>query len=96
MSDLQSILCTSITMFGEVIEYVIMIRILFSIFNVSYNNPFMRFLYMITEPFLAPARELMERIFKRPMMIDFSPILVWVFVDIAVMLLCQLVTFIIK
>ncbi len=95
MSDLQNILCTSIVILGEIIEYIIMIRIILSIFNVSYDNPVMRFLYVLTEPIMAPVRGLIEKIFKRPMMIDFSPILVWVFIDIAVSLLCELVRFII-
>lgn len=95
MSDLQNILCTSIIILGNFIEYIIMIRILFSIFNVSYDNPIMRFLYALTEPILAPARALIESVFKRPMMIDFSPIIVWLLLDIVVSLLCQLVRFII-
>ena len=95
MSDLQNILCISVTMLGEVIEYVIMIRILFSIFNVSYDNPIMRFLYTVTEPILSPARALLERIFRRPMMLDFSPVVVWLFLDVAVSLICRLIRFII-
>jgi len=46
------------------------------------DNVVVRFIYQVTEPILAPARELID---KTPiggnMMVDFSPIIVWLVID---------------
>ena len=41
----------------------------------------MEFIYSITEPILAPARGFLNKIFKGRLMVDFSPILVWIVMD---------------
>ncbi len=65
---------------SEVVEYLILVRIILQIFNVPYNK-FTNFIYSVTEPVLAPARQLLSRIFGRQLMVDFSPILVWCVLD---------------
>ncbi|BCV20904.1 YggT family protein [Moorella sp. Hama-1] len=56
----------------EVLNWLIIARILISWFPHDPNNPIMRFIYEITEPVLAPFRRLMPR---TTMPIDFSPII---------------------
>lgn len=77
---MDNIIARAILILSEVIENLILIRIILQIFNVPYNK-FVAFIYSVTEPILAPARELLNRIFKRRLMVDFSPMLVWVLLD---------------
>ena len=77
---MDNIIAKAILILSEVIENLILIRIILQIFNVPYNK-FVEFIYSVTEPILAPARELLNRIFKRRLMVDFSPMLVWVLLD---------------
>lgn len=72
---------TAISYFISVINFLIIARALFSWFSRDYSNPIYNFLYQITEPILAPFRLLQEKIgFKG--MIDFSPILAIITLDI--------------
>lgn len=75
-----SIIARAVVILSEIIEYLILIRIILQIFNLPYNI-FVNFIYSVTEPILAPARELLNRIFKGRLMVDFSPILVWMLMD---------------
>jgi YggT family protein len=60
-------------------SFLIFLRIIFSWGMVSYTNRFMRFLFNVTEPLLAPLRRLVPRVGA----FDISPIvaflIVWVF-----------------
>ncbi|AKX93611.1 YggT family protein [Neomoorella thermoacetica] len=56
----------------EVLNWLIIARILISWFPHDPNHPIMRFIYEITEPVLAPFRRIMPR---TTMPIDFSPII---------------------
>ena len=78
---MKEILITAVICMGEAVEFIIMLRILLSIFNLSYNNPLMRFAYTVTEPILAPVRGILNRIVRRPVMLDFSPVIVWLLMD---------------
>lgn len=72
---------TAISYFISVINFLIIARALFSWFSRDYSNPIYKFLYQITEPILAPFRLLQEKIGFRGM-IDFSPILAIITLDI--------------
>ena len=61
----------------EVLQYAIIARALLSWF-LRPENRFYRFLYMMTEPIVAPFRNLINRFAKRPMMMDFSTILAYI------------------
>ena len=74
------IIVRAVLILSEVIEYLILIRIILQMFNLPYNR-FVNFIYSVTEPILAPAREFLNKIFKTRLMVDFSPILVWVLLD---------------
>lgn len=75
------ILKVTITKFIGVINFLIIARALFSWFSRNYSNPIYNILYQLTEPILAPFRLLQEKIGVRGM-IDFSPILAILFLDI--------------
>lgn len=74
------VIARAVMVLAEVIDYLILIRIILQMFNLPYNK-FVAFIYSITEPILAPARELLNKIFKRQLMVDFSPIVVWLVLD---------------
>ncbi len=92
---MKEILIIAISVMGEAVGFIIMLRILLSIFNLSYDNPLMRFAYALTEPILAPIRGLINSFFKRPVMLDFSPVIAWFLIDyLIVPLLIRFVNFI--
>ncbi|SKC87313.1 YggT family protein [Maledivibacter halophilus] len=71
----------AIMTFIRVINFLIIARALFSWFSRDYSNSIYNFLYQITEPILAPFRLLQEKLGIRGM-IDFSPILAIISLDI--------------
>lgn len=77
---MDNIIARAVLILSEVIEYLILIRIILQLFNLPYNR-FVNFIYSVTEPILAPAREFLNKIFKTRLMVDFSPMLVWVLLD---------------
>lgn len=67
------------------IQYAIFIRAIISWFPISRDNPLIRLLYQITEPLLAPVRNLLTRLMSRSgryMMIDFSGIIVFLLIGL--------------
>lgn len=77
---MDNIIARAVLILSEVIDYLILIRIILQMFNLPYNV-FVNFIYSVTEPILAPAREFLNKIFKTRLMVDFSPILVWLVMD---------------
>ena len=77
---MENIIIRAVIILSEVVEYLILIRLILQIFNMPYNK-FVSFIYSVTEPILGPAREFLNKIFKRQLMVDFSPILVWCLLD---------------
>jgi len=66
-----------------IIQYAIFIRAIISWFPVSRDNPLVRLLYQITEPLLAPVRNMLYRLMSgRYMMIDFSGVIVFFIIGI--------------
>lgn len=65
----------SIDLFFYIIELLIFARIIFSFLNIGPYNALGRIIYELTEPILAPARELIYRIGIDTGMLDFSPII---------------------
>jgi YggT family protein len=71
----------SIAKFIEVINFLIIARVLFSWISRDISNPIFRILYQLTEPILAPFRSLLSRLGVGGM-IDFSPILAILALDV--------------
>jgi len=66
-------------------------RVIISWLPLDYSNPIVRFLYTFTEPVLAPFRNFLLRFrFFQSLPIDFSPLLVFVLLDIIRSLLIQI------
>ncbi len=60
--------------FMDILELLILIRVLLSYIPSIRNNNIVRLIYQLTEPILTPVRELLFRIGLNRGMIDFSPI----------------------
>lgn len=70
----------------DLMSLAIVARILMSWFRSSQSGPIYKFLYDVTEPILGPARRLIPPVG----MIDFSPLLVLILMDVAQNLIIRL------
>lgn len=76
----MGLLKASIVQFLNIIVYMILVRAVLSWFIKDLNNPVVRFLFEVTEPLLAPFRELQHRIGITGGL-DFSPILLFLVIQ---------------
>lgn len=76
------LLYKSITILLNIIETLIVVRILFSFLNINKPNIITKFVYEMTEPVLGPARELIQSLGIKTGMFDFSPLLAILFLRI--------------
>lgn len=70
----------SLIQFLNIIVYMILVRAVLSWFVRDLNNPVIRFLFEVTEPLLAPFREIQNKIGITGG-IDFSPILLFLVIE---------------
>ena len=91
-----NILTTSVVFLGEIISNLFLIRALLSwIVAPGTDNIIVNFVYSVTEPFVAPVRNLMLRYSKGNMMFDFSLVIAWLLMDhIVIPLLIRLINYI--
>ncbi len=71
------IIFQSLSVFVEILDYLILARVFLSWIPIGRSNPIIRFVYALTEPILAPIRNMLQ---KSPlggpgMILDFSPII---------------------
>ncbi len=74
----------------QVYSVIILARVLLSWFpNVDYGNPLIRLLFDITEPVLAPVRDLLRQAMPQSggMMLDFSPLVVLLVIQVLLVLM---------
>lgn len=65
------------------LEYAVLARVIVSWLPIPKDNQFIRLLYQVTEPVLAPVRGLIERsALGKNTMIDFSPLLVFLLIGL--------------
>lgn len=65
------------------LEYAVLARVIISWLPIPKDNQFIKLLYQITEPVLAPVRGLLEKsAMGKNMMIDFSPLLVFLLIGL--------------
>ncbi|NMA83124.1 MAG: YggT family protein [Epulopiscium sp.] len=71
------ILIQAVDWFFQLLNLLIVVRVILSWLPISPHNPFSSLVYQLTEPILGPIRYLLEKsIFGgRGMMLDFSPII---------------------
>ena len=79
------VLSNFVSIFAQVLTFAIIIRALLSWFSVGGAQPFMRFLFDITEPVLAPIR----RVLPGVGMIDFSPLVALLLITVVSSLVQQ-------
>mgnify|MGYP000070430838 CR=1 FL=1 len=76
----------------EIMKFLILIRAIISWLPLGRYNAFVRFVYQVTEPILAPARELINRSpIGGNMMVDFSPMIVWLAIDVIIIPLVKVI-----
>ncbi|WP_353096753.1 YggT family protein [Tissierella praeacuta] len=76
------LLYKSIEILINLIEMLILVRIVLSFLNIHSDNIFTRIIYELTEPVLGPARELIASLRINTGMFDFSPLLAIIFLRI--------------
>lgn len=59
-------------------ETILIVRIILSWIKVDHNQPFMQFIYKITEPVLKPIRKFLP---TESLGFDFSPIIVFIIIE---------------
>ena len=76
------LLITALVWVLELVELGIFVRVIISWIPTQRDSKFMRVLYSITEPILAPIRNIIERsaLGKNMMMLDFSPIIAFLLI----------------
>jgi YggT family protein len=79
---IQQALLTTLNIFFNLLNILIVIRVLLSYISSDYSNSIVRFVYNMTEPILSPFRNLlMNSSITRSFFIDFSPMIALLFID---------------
>jgi YggT family protein len=86
----MALLIRSLSIFVELIEALIIIRIFMSIFRINFNTTLGRLVYELTEPILSPSKRLLDKIGLGRGMFDFSP---WVSILILRILTAIIISF---
>jgi YggT family protein len=73
----------TVIMFIQAIYFLIIARAIMSWFIRDLSNPLARFLYEITEPLLAPIRSLLQALGLGGTMLDFSPLVLFLLLQMA-------------
>lgn len=84
MQGITLLIAIAVNKLISLIDALIFIRAILSFFPIKRNNPIIRILYTLTEPVLAPIRQLLA---KSPlggpgMMLDFSPVLAFILLEV--------------
>jgi len=61
--------------FARLINFFILIRVIFSWIRINPYSLLGQFIFGVTEPILSPIRQLIQQVFRYNGMLDFSPIL---------------------
>jgi len=69
----------TINIFFELLEILIIVRVFMNIFRVSLDNAIGKLIFELTEPILAPAKLLLNKLGLDRWMIDFSPLVAIIF-----------------
>ena len=75
---IEAILVLALRIFYEILSFAILIRCIISWLPLSRDNVFVKIIYSLTEPILAPVRKMIDRSpLGGGMMIDFSPVIAY-------------------
>lgn len=93
MTNIQSLLADAVEVFFQVIYILIFIRILLSWFPGARGSGIGSMIYEVTEPIMGPIRKMVA---KSPigggMMLDFSPLIALFILQIAKVVLVEVIT----
>lgn len=87
----MSTIVRSVRILFDLIEILIIIRIFMSIFRVSMDNFFGKAIFELTEPVMAPARTILDKLGLGRGFIDFSPWLAIIFLRLMYTLILNIV-----
>lgn len=92
---MRIILATTLSYFLDFLNFMILIRVFLSWFNLNPNSKLVLLIYQLTDPVLEPFRRLTSRLGLNTGMIDFSPIisLLFLYYVIKPLLLTLIYTF---
>jgi YggT family protein len=78
----------SLSIILTIIELLIFVRVIVSWLPISRDNQLIRALYQLTEPILAPIRNIiLKSALGANMMFDFSPIIAWLIIRVIRMII---------
>ncbi len=77
----------------RVINTLILVRIILPWINPNPSNSIVQFIYSVTEPILAPARNLINNIFGYTGFLDFSPILAMFIIQMIYSIILRMLQF---
>ncbi|MDQ2086619.1 YggT family protein [Herbivorax sp. ANBcel31] len=76
-------LIRALNLLFDIIIIALIVRVISSWLPISKENAFFRIIYQVTEPLLSPIRSLIQKTsFGKNMMVDFSPIIVFLLLRI--------------
>jgi len=81
---MSNTLITAIVSLLYLIQFLIFFRIVMSWLPVNRGTVFMRYLFMVTEPILAPIRNLLSKTPLGNTMFDFSPLAVFLLISLII------------
>jgi len=89
MLEISILIYNAISILFEIIEFCIFIRVILSWLSINRDNPIIKIIYLLTEPILAPIRDIL---YKSPlggsgMMLDFSPVIAIILFNVILSLL---------
>lgn len=73
---------TALIILIRLLDSLILVRVLLSFFPEIRASKIAYFIYQLTEPILAPCRSLLDRLGLSMGMMDFSPILAFIMLDV--------------
>lgn len=80
---MRSLIVAAVYYVFKFIEFAILARVLISWLPIPKDNQFIRLLYQLTEPILAPIRGIMEKsAIGGNMMLDFSPVVAFILIAV--------------
>ena len=91
--DLKQITITAIDLFAQVLMFLILVRVILSWLPIKRDSAFVRFILTLTEPILSPIRHIIQKspLGSPGMMLDFSPIIAWLVINLLTRLLRTLI-----
>ncbi|NLY77328.1 MAG: YggT family protein [Tissierellia bacterium] len=81
----------AISILVEILELLILVRIILSWFRISPYNPISKVVYELTEPLLSVARNLIYKIGINTGMFDFSPIVAIMILRIILLIVREII-----